>query len=63
MLVSLYGILVRENADKKHNNVEIFHLFLAQFLHNVSFDVAQTSSDYDIQFPVITMNIYLTRQV
>ena len=34
-----------------------------QFLHNVSFDVDQTSSNYDIQFPVITMNIHLTRQV
>ena len=35
----------------------------SQFLHNVSFDVDQTSSNYDIQFPVITMNIYLKRQV
>ena len=34
-----------------------------QFLHNVSFDVDQTSSNYDIQFPVITMNLHLTRQV
>ena len=55
-LVSFNGTLVHANAD-------MFQKLLAQFLHNVSFDVAQTSSDYDIQFPVITMNIYLTRQV
>ena len=36
---------------------------MLKFLHNVSFDVDQTSSNYDIQFPVITMNIHLTRQV
>ena len=50
------------NSLTYHQNNNDYNNF-SQFLHNVSFDVDQTSSNYDIQFPVITMNIYLTRQV